>query len=130
EATGSSDGAGIENADGRITRSWKTKNFYLAGMNGEWELYKAYTHQSQTTASGTYVVTSEGRTDDMTSTFYATSTVDQSKTGAQSHPAFHNAGRYQRFSMRGEKTDGGTWQELNYIVFVAKGASELQTAKT
>lgn len=128
EATGTADNAQLENADGRITKSWKTKNFYFSGLQGEYDLYKLYTHQSQTTASGSYVITAEGKTDDTATSFICTSTVDQSETGAQPHPALH--ARAQRFAIRGEKTDGGAWQELNYLVFVVKGASELHSAKS
>lgn len=126
EATGTTDNAALENADGRITHNWQTRDFYFAGMDGEYELYKVYTHQSQTTASGSYTITAEGRTDDIGITFIATSTVNQNLSGGQQHPALHS--RAQRFSVRGEKSDGGAWQELNYLVFVVKGAQELQSA--
>ena len=128
EATGTEDGSDQENADGRVTKTWKTKNFYYAGVNGEFDLFKVYTHQSQTSASGSYTVTGEWRTDDVGTSFTATSTVDQSLKGAQQHPAIY--GRAQRFSLRGEKADGGAWQELNYLVFVVKSGTELHTAKS
>jgi hypothetical protein len=119
----------LVDASGTINKRWRTKDFYLAGVHGEFELYRAYTSQSQLTASGSYTVTGQFRTDDMSSTgFIVTGTLDQSLKNAQPHPFFHN--RTQVFSMRGAKDDGGAWQELNYLVFVVKGAEELQSAKS
>lgn len=128
EATGIVDNAQLVDGSGTIQKRWRTKNYYLAGVHGDFELYKPYTHQAQITASGTYPITLLGTTDEQGNTFSATSTVDQSLKGAQPHPALHN--RLQHFSLRGVKDDGGTWQELNYLVFVVKGAQELHSAKS
>jgi hypothetical protein len=72
--------------------------------------------------------TADCRIDYDANDYTATSTFDQSKKNAQPHFDLQN--RAQAFSLRGVKDDGGTWQELNYIVLVTKGASKLMPGKS
>jgi hypothetical protein len=128
EGTGTADDANLTDSSSTINKRWKTKDFYMGGVNGEFEISRVFTHQSQTTASGSGTLTASYRIDYDANDYTATSTFDQSKKNAQPHFDLQN--RAQAFSLRGVKDDGGTWQELNYIVLVTKGASKLMPGKS
>lgn len=126
EASGTTDGAHRVDANGTINKSWKTKDFYPFDISREGNVYNVFTHQSNVTASGTYTVTGTYVVSEENPPYSATSTVDQSKTGAQSHFDLHS--RTQRFSLRGAKNDTGIFQELNYIVMVVDKYGKIRSA--
>lgn len=128
EGTGTSDAAQLYDSAGTINKRWKVKDFYPAGINGAARVQRVYTHQSQVTASGTGTLTATFRDDAAANDFTATSQFDQSKKNAQPH--FSLDTHCQAFNLRGVKDDGGAWQEVNYLVFVVKGAAEVMTPKT
>lgn len=128
ESTGTDDGANLVDANGTINKSWKTKTFYPLGFNGESELLNVYTHQSQSTASGSYTMTATFGIDDEQSPFTATATVTQSHKGAMPHPELLNRSAW--FNLRGAKNDDGAWQELNSIVFVVQRPGRVESGKS
>lgn len=128
ESTGTDDGANLVDSGGTINKSWKTKTFYPGGFNAEYELLNVYTHQSQSTASGSYTITGTFGVDDEQSPFTATATVTQSNKGAMPHPDLLN--RSQWFNLRGAKNDDGAWQELNSITFIVQKPGRVESGKS
>lgn len=128
ESTGTDDGANLVDASGTVNKSWKSKTFYPYGFNGESELLNVYTHQSQTTASGSYTVTATFGIDDEQSPFTATATVDNTMKGALPHPDLRN--RSQWFNLRGAKNDDGTWQEMNSLTFIVQRPGRVESGKS
>lgn len=128
EATGTDDGANLIDGSGTINKSWKTKTWYPAGFNGETELLNVYTHQSQTTASGSYTITGTFGVDDEQSPFTATATVTQSYKGAMPHPELINRSGW--FNLRGAKNDDGAWQEMNSITFIVQNPRRIESGKS
>ncbi len=128
EGTGIVDNLQLVDASGTINKRMTTRKFYFADVDGSFETQRMYTHQSQTTASGSATLTLIPETDDL-GAYSATSTVDFSLKGAQPHETLND--RAQNIRARIVKDDGGTWQEINFLVFVIGGESvPLASAKS
>lgn len=128
ESTGVVDNAQLVDANGTINKSWKTRTWYPYGVNSECELLDVYTNQSQVSASGSYTVTATFGVDDEQLAFTSTGTLTQSYKGNLPHPDLR--GRGQWFNLRGEKNDGGAWQELNALTFVVQSPGRVRSGKS
>ena len=131
EGTGVVDNALLVDSSGTINKRFTPRKFYFGPegsvLDASFQTNRIYTHQAQTTASGSATLTIAPVTDDLGS-YSATSTVDFSLKGAQPHEFSERA---QGVVVRVVKDDGGTWQEINYMTFVIDGESlPLASAKS
>ena len=132
EGTGLVDNALLVDSSGTINKRVGTRKFYFGPegsvLDASFETQRVYTHQAQTSASGSATLSLIPETDDL-GPYTATSTVDFSLKGAQPHEFLND--RAQSVRARIVKDDGGAWQELNYMVFVVGGESlPLASAKS
>lgn len=133
EGTGVIDNKQLVDSSGTIQKRFRTKDFYFAGLNGEFEIPHIMVTHDAVTASGSGTAYLECGYDEA-GVYTATASDNFSLAKIQplrfsgAYVSGHE--RMQNVSLRVVKDDGGAWQEHNYVAFIVEGKTRLTSSKS